>query len=197
MRNRRRQFIIEGNFQTRFMLRFIIVIVGGALLSAGALFGVLYFVNQVGGAGGIFSRARETAEGVTGIFQVVLFPVLISNFLILGVIIPYSLAQSHKIAGPIYRLEQSLELLLKGDMDFMITLRKKDEFKYLAQKMNAFIDFVRRNIGEVQLSHRVIQERVNKIEHYSKSDPPDLKAIRAELGELVRFFSERGKPFSY
>ena len=200
MKNRRRRLIIEGNFQTRFILRFILVIVGATLLSTGSLLGVFYFKYKYGDADLTSLIILVTPEGTTNVlslFQIVLVPILAANLLMLCIIIPYALAYSHKIAGPIYRFEQSLEFLLNGEMDFMIMLRKKDEFKYLASRMNALIDFMRRNVEDVRSSHRMIKERISKIERFIKADKINIKAIKSEVMELVRFFRERGKPFSY
>jgi hypothetical protein len=97
----------------------------------------------------------------------------------------------------VYRFEQSLDNLLRGEMDFIIQLRKKDEFKYLASKMNALIDYMRRNIHEVRSSHRLIQERVSKMDAIIRSEPVNLAALRREVVEITRFFRERGKPFTY
>jgi hypothetical protein len=200
MKNRRRRFIVEGNFQTRFMLRFVIIIIGATLLASGALLGVFFFKYQYGDADLSNLIILVSPEGVTrvsSLFQIVLVPVLVANLLVLCVIIPYSLVQSHKIAGPVYRFEQSMDNLLRGEMDFMVQLRKKDEFKYLASKMNALIDYMRRNIGEVRSSHRMVQERIAKIQAITKTEPLNLKELRSEIVELTRFFRERGKPFSY
>jgi methyl-accepting chemotaxis protein len=199
-KNRRKKYIIEGNFQTRFILRFVLVIVGATLLSAGALLGVFYLKYQYGEADFqnlIIMVSPEGTTDVASLFQVVLVPILVANLLILCIIIPYSLIYSHKIAGPIYRLEQSLDFLLKGEMDFIIVLRRKDEFKYLANKMNALIDYMRRNIGEVRLSYRMIQERAVKIQNMVKTPPVNIESLNMEIMELSRFFKERGKPFSY
>lgn len=200
MKHRRRRLIIEGNFQTRFILRFILVIVGATLLSTGSLLGVFYFKYKYGDADLTSLIIMVTPEGITNVlslFQIVLVPILAANLLMLCIIIPYALAYSHKIAGPIYRFEQSLDFLISGEMDFMIMLRKKDEFKYLANRMNALIDFMRRNVEEVRLSHRMIKERISKIERFIKADKINIKAIKSEIMELERFFRERGKPFSY
>jgi len=200
MKNRRRRFIVEGNFQTRFMLRFVIIIIGATLLASAALLGIFFFKYQHGEAdlsNLIILVSPEGGTKVSSLFQVVLIPVLVVNLLILCIVIPYSLVHSNNIAGPIYRFEQSLDNLLKGEMDFMVQLRKKDEFKYLASKMNALVDYMRRNIDEVRSSHRIIKERVAKIESLTKSGTLDVKGLRRELIELTRFFDERGKPFSY
>lgn len=199
-KNRRKKLIVEGNFQTRFMLRFVLVIVGATLLSSGALLGVFFFKYQYGGADLNNLIIMVTPEGTTDVgslFQIMLIPILVANLLVLCIIVPYALIYSHKIAGPIYRLEQSLDMLLRGEMDFIIVLRRKDEFKYLANKMNALIDYMRRNIGEVRLSYRMIQDRTAKIERYLRTDPVEFKGLTKEIMELDRFFKERGKPFSY
>ena len=141
-----------------------------------------------------------TPEGettVAGLFQVILMPLIAANLLVLCIVIPFSLLYSHKVAGPIYRLEQSMELLLNGDMDFIITLRKNDEFKYLADKMNALIDYMRRNISEVRASNRIVQDMVNRVDKLLKSEPVNLSLVKKEVLDMERFFKERGKPFSY
>jgi len=197
---RRRRFIIEGNFQTRFILRFVLVIVGATLLSTGAILGLFYFKYQYGGAdvNNILIMITEEGEtNVTGLFQIVLTPLIAANLLVLCIVVPFSLLYSHKIAGPIYRLEQSLDLLLNGDMDFIITLRKHDEFKYLADKMNALIDYMRRNVNEVRSSYRVVQDIIKKIAKLMQSGTVDIETLRQEVTYLERFFVERGKPFSY
>jgi hypothetical protein len=200
MKNRRKRYIVEGNFQTRFILRFILIIVGATLLAAGALLVVFFFKYQFGGAdlnNLVIMVSPEGTTDVSSLFQIILIPVLAANLLVLCVIIPYSLIYSHKIAGPIFRLEQSLDFLLRGEMDFMIILRKKDEFKYLASRMNALIDYMRRNVGEVRSSYRMIEGRISKIGQLLKNGTVDIKSLKKEVIELDRFFKERGKPFSY
>jgi len=119
-KNRRRRLIIEGNFQARFILRFILVIVGATLLSTGAILGLFYFRYHAGGAelnSLIIVITPEGETNVAGLFQVILTPIVGANLLVLCIVIPYSLVYSHKVAGPIYRLEKSMELLLDGDME--------------------------------------------------------------------------------
>jgi len=46
---------------------------------------------------------------------------------------------THKIAGPIYNMENKLEQLLEGETPPLIILRKGDELQELADKLNATI----------------------------------------------------------
>ena len=200
MKNKRRKYIIEGNFQARFILRFVLIIVGVALLSTGSILLLFYLKYQYGGAGESSIIIQVTPEGtsdVSSLFSVVFTPLIAANLLVLVISVPFSLLYSHKIAGPIYRLQQSFDLLLSGEMDFMITLRKRDEFKYLANKMNALIAYMRRNVAEVRSSYRLIRKRMGEIEKLANEDIIDVQAMKNEVIELERFFKERGEPFSY
>jgi len=49
-----------------------------------------------------------------------------------------TLVLTHRVAGPFYRFEKTLDEMMNGDISKKIILRKKDEGKELAQKMNAF-----------------------------------------------------------
>ncbi len=51
----------------------------------------------------------------------------------------YSVLHSHRIAGPIYRLKQSILRLQTGDYNFLVTFRQKDFLKDMAEEMNKFI----------------------------------------------------------
>lgn len=184
----------------RFILRFVLVIVGATLLSTGAILGLFYFKYQFGGAdlrNIIIVVTEEGTTDVSSFFKIILTPLLGANILVLCIIVPFSLFYSHRIAGPIFRLEQSIELLLGGEMNFVISLRKNDEFRYLADKMNALVDYMRRNIGEVRSSYRMIEEKVEKIRDIVQSGSIDPKSLGKEVLDLERFFIERGRPFNY
>jgi methyl-accepting chemotaxis protein len=45
---------------------------------------------------------------------------------------------THRFAGPIYRFEDSLDRMIHNDIYFQIHLRKNDEGKQLAEKINHF-----------------------------------------------------------
>lgn len=200
MMQRRKCLIVEGNFQARFILRFVLVIVGATILSTGAILGVFFFKYQFGGADLKNIIAVITEKGTTDVssfFNIILTLLIGANVLVLCIIIPYSLFYSHRIAGPIFRLERSIDLMLGGEMDFVISLRKNDEFKYLGDKMNSLIDYLRRNIGEVKSSYRLMEEKVKKMSDMIRSGNYDQQFLNKELLDLRRFFKERGTPFNY
>ncbi|MBN2354068.1 MAG: hypothetical protein JXD23_15965 [Spirochaetales bacterium] len=72
-------------------------------------------------------------------FELVLPPVIINNLLLMIVIIVVGVFYSHRIAGPIYRLEQDIGKVLRGERNVQIKTRKKDKLKPLAEQVNRLI----------------------------------------------------------
>ncbi len=76
-----------------------------------------------------------------------LMPVLNKVNVILAIAIPavfivifmVSLELSNRMAGPLYRIEKELDERIQGAKKGPIRLRKKDEFKTLAEKINRLI----------------------------------------------------------
>jgi hypothetical protein len=51
-----------------------------------------------------------------------------------------ALELSHRIAGPIYRLEKELDIMIAGKRQGPIKLRSRDELKALADKINKLME---------------------------------------------------------
>lgn len=76
-----------------------------------------------------------------------LMPVLHKVNLIIGITLPLlllllwfiALELSHRIVGPVYRIERELDERVAGAKTGPIILRKKDEFKVLVDKINKLI----------------------------------------------------------
>ena len=61
-----------------------------------------------------------------------------------------SMFLTHRFAGPIFRFEKSVEEMLRGNFDFEIRLRKKDEGKELAAMINRLINMISSNLREMR-----------------------------------------------
>jgi len=71
------------------------------------------------------------------------FRLLLFSFPILFVMLVLAVVFSHRIVGPIYRIERALDRLLQGeDVDF-IKFRRGDELQELGVKLNEFIRIVK------------------------------------------------------
>jgi len=54
---------------------------------------------------------------------------------------------SHRLAGPIYRLEKDLQEIAKGNFSIRIRFRKKDELKSIAEGINRILDEMERRLA--------------------------------------------------
>ncbi len=61
-----------------------------------------------------------------------------------------SILISHRIAGPLYHIELTLDKLIQGEDVELIRLRKNDELKELAEKINRLIPIIK-NSKETQI----------------------------------------------
>ncbi|MBU1888107.1 MAG: hypothetical protein KKB46_02810 [Candidatus Omnitrophica bacterium] len=60
------------------------------------------------------------------------------------------LVLSHRLAGPIYRLEKDLEDIAKGNFSIRIKFRKKDELKSIADGINRILDEMEKKVTNRQ-----------------------------------------------
>lgn len=81
-------------------------------------------------------------------YEIVLPPVLINNLLLMVIIIIVGIFYSHRIAGPIYRMEQDIMRVLSGERNVTIRLRKKDKLKPLAEQINKLIHELEKTRGK-------------------------------------------------
>jgi methyl-accepting chemotaxis protein len=129
---RRRNYFIKKELQGRYIFSFFVFVVAGgflltaifSLLSADTL--TIVYNNDTLQLGKTpFVLFREIL-GAHWIFVVTggVFVVVASLFI------------SHRVAGPLYRFEKSLEEMNGGNFNFEIRLRSKDEGKELARLLN-------------------------------------------------------------
>jgi methyl-accepting chemotaxis protein len=119
--------------------------------------------------------------------------ILISLLLITPLLVLIGMFLSHRIAGPIYRLEMALANISKGDMTAHITLRPKDELKPLAAGINAAIDALRSRIaserGVVDNLHKII----NELDRLAHAKPFELGPLTNEISRLKGKISDLDK----
>ena len=57
---------------------------------------------------------------------------------------------THRVAGPLYRVERSIDKMALGDLDFNMKLRKHDEGKDLAEAVNRLKNILASNIDSMR-----------------------------------------------
>jgi hypothetical protein len=135
MRKKRVQYLINKRMQLAFTARFLVVTV---LFSS--FIGFLAYVT-------IWPVASAFVP--KGLIELVKHQVIIRTILFsipaVVVIIAFGVVVSHRIAGPLYRIERTIDEAVRGEDVGFIRLRKKDEqeLKHLADRINKLIGLIK------------------------------------------------------
>lgn len=84
----------------------------------------------------------------------------------------------HRIAGPIYRLEQSIKEVTKGNYGLRIKFRKKDFFQEVDDSFNEMNAALEKRFKEKDELIEKIKEKVNTLQ----KDNPQTQELRKLLG---------------
>jgi signal peptidase II len=137
MKNQRklRNYLIKRKMQIRITVQFLAFTLVASLLSGGVVYLVLWPTLSRLITPDIFPVMRAN-------FVFILFwdAVLIALVIfIIGIII------THRIAGPLYNIENKLDKALKGEDIELIHLRKGDELQELSAKVNMLLQELKKS----------------------------------------------------
>ena len=175
--NRRKILIVDKGFQRKFILKFWLLISSSAILS-----GLLVYIFCGQSLTTVFRNSRltimSTADFIWPSF-------LLSSFVVIAVVgtatAIIALFISHRIAGPIYRMNKDLANFTSGHLKQVFRLRDKDEFASLVKTLN---DMAKKVGGDMA----TIKEEVNYLEKLSSEDLP--KRSQEHLKNLKRILNQ-------
>jgi methyl-accepting chemotaxis protein len=163
---KRTTIVVDKRFQFRFVATFLLIIILSLAFFSGGV-AVFYWIRYAAGDnvfnefiqiskqmprldadgkpmknadGSIVTESVTSPPEVGGRFKLVLPPILNNNLVIMIIISVLGIFYSHRIAGPVYRMQQDIEKALGGEKGVRVQLRKGDKLKDLATKVNALIE---------------------------------------------------------
>ena len=77
---------------------------------------------------------------------------------------------THRLAGPMFRLERAVDNMVSGQLNDVIYLREKDEGKELAAKLNQFNTKLSENISEIRKRSQNIDDLLAQYSSIEQSD---------------------------
>ena len=89
--------------------------------------------------GNVTGTRSEMIPGGSRI-ELILPSILFNNLLLVILISVVGVFYSHRIVGPVYRIEKDLARVIDGEKGLRIKLRKKDRLQLLAQQINRLIE---------------------------------------------------------
>ena len=132
MRPKRKKLYIKKEFQTDFSIKFLILIALESVLAIGLF---LYLSR-----GTVITGYSGSEIVIAGTGEYFLPTVLLANLALIGVTaiagFIIMVAYSHKIAGPLYRFEKSIDEMASGDLTSRFNLRSNDQLEELASRIN-------------------------------------------------------------
>ena len=176
----RRQYYIQRSFQRRFVLQFCALVIAGCALCAvlvclyaSRTLTTVFFQSKL--------RVLSTAD--------FLWPVLgastvIAVLLVGGIAVIRLLRISHKIAGPLYRFEQTAKAISAGDLRMQIRLRHKDELQEFSRSFNEMVGGLRDRVQSIKGPTKRLQHLLSDMHRLPTLPPELLRALQETQSEL-------------
>lgn len=140
---KRKQYFIQKTFQTKIIIRFVLILVLGSIITGMGL----YFLA----ANELETRLYTAHMTITNTREILLPTIILTTvivFILLALITIYTvLYLSHRIAGPLYKFEKITEEIGKGNLTVDVTLRKKDELTHLQNAFERMLESLQSKIG--------------------------------------------------
>ncbi len=184
---KRRNYFINKEFQGRTIFNYFLLLALGSLVFV-AIFS--FFSSNT------LSIVYENYQLRLGTTPGILFKKILSTqwlFIVLGglAVVFVTLHLTHRVAGPFYRFEKSLDQMIGRDISNTIVLRQKDEGKSLAEKINIFNAALSEQLTLIEDHNAKIAKAIESLEKdlsLRKEGEPDNDP--ADISRLIRIIKE-------
>ncbi len=175
MSNRRRTRVVNKPYQGRMILS--ISLFPSIGLAVGALL-VSVFCNRLSREAGQFDVELESLLPL--FLTVVGFLFAAGLFLVVN-----AMKISHQVAGPMYRISQSLRRMRHGDLNFKVGLRKGDHLDEIAEELNLLLDALNDNPFPGATTRAMALQNLDDDEVEAPDDSMDVNAVDAPVSTNV------------
>jgi methyl-accepting chemotaxis protein len=139
----RKQYLIDRRFQLKWAGRIFLLLFMVSFVVGWAIYYAVWdaTTSQLKGlvAQGVLSQSQILPVSST-IKSSIAFALLSRSAAILLILSILTIFLTHRIAGPIFKIKKIVRLVRGGQGSERIFLRKRDEFKDLAEDLNALLD---------------------------------------------------------
>ncbi|OQY52995.1 MAG: chemotaxis protein [Desulfobacteraceae bacterium 4572_89] len=174
-RFKRRNYFIDKEFQGKTIFNYFILLALGSILFVGIF---SFFSSNT------LSIVYDNYHLRLGTTPGILFKKILSTqwlFIVIGgiAVIFITMRLTHRVAGPFFRFEKSLDEMIEHDISNKIVLRQKDEGKDLALKINRFNSGLSEQltlIGElnstIAISARMLEKEISHAKQPKQQEQP-------------------------
>lgn len=175
---KRKQYIVAAKFQLRYIgLILMLVFLTGILCSY-----VVYYTSMMllgDKLANVYPQGR-----LISIVNMVNIRILMSLLLITPLVVVIGIYASHKIAGPIYRIERFLSGMASGEFSNQLTLRKNDELVSLAEGINIVSESIKTGIAQEKERITKANVALDSLRRIAQSKPVDQAALEGAIEKV-------------
>lgn len=165
--NRRKNYYIDRQFQTRFILKFCFLV-----MLASVLTGILMYYLNLQTTTVAFENLRVTVKTTADFIALAIFQILIIVSVFTSIAaIAVTLFTSHRIAGPVYKLMMEMGKMSRGDFSSPIRIRATDQLQKAASESEAMrvmvsgeLNAIKKAWGELKQDLGKVRDKVNENE---------------------------------
>ncbi|MBI9089264.1 MAG: methyl-accepting chemotaxis protein [Desulfobacterium sp.] len=164
---KRRNYFINKEFQGKYIFKYFLLVALGSILFS--LIFSFFSSNTLSIVYENYHLKIGTTPGIllTKMLSTQWFFIVIGG----GGTIVFTLFLTHRIAGPFYRFEKTLDAMVEKDLSQIIVLREKDEGKALAKQINGFNGMLSSDVNQMLKNAEKIKRCCEK------ADPDTLDKI--------------------
>lgn len=178
--------LLENAFKLRFGLKLcLFTLLGGAAVL------ILLYLTLSRSLGPSYGSAIYTIHDLKIRILPLIFASSYSIFMLAittGAIAIISVLFSHRIAGPLYRIEKNLESIASGDLTVNTRFRGMDQLNVLANDLNEMVrslNHTSRSVMDALEEVRAAEDRLRALLDMDTSTEADIKAAIEDLRQGV------------
>jgi methyl-accepting chemotaxis protein len=180
--HQKRIYFIQKGFQTKMILRFVSLLVVGAVISSMILY---FFAGDK-----LESSYYEAHSSIKSMWDILGTTVLATNFISL-VIISFAtvyvvLFLSHKIAGPLYKLEKNINEISNGNLDLHVYFREGDQIQSVGTALENMVNKLSERvkvISQVSTDISTVVERLQALKEKESVSGKDMDEMYKLLSQ--------------
>ncbi len=175
---KRTKYLVSTKFQLRYVGIILLLMLVTALICSYIIY---YTVMVLMGEklSNVYPQGRLIA-----IINDLNLKILFSLLLITPIVTAIGIYLSHKIAGPIYRIDKFLDDMVLGNLVSRIVLRKGDELMSVADKINILNDSLRATIGNQKSGMTKIAAELGQLKNMIDTKSGDITLLDRNIESL-------------
>lgn len=175
---KRTQYLVARKFQLKYVGLILVMVFITAIICSYVIYYTM-MLTMGDKLANVYPQGR-----LLSIVNMVNLRILLSMCLIVPLVVIIGIYASHKIAGPIYRIERFLGAMSEGDYSVPLILRRNDELISLATGINKVMDSMKATVKKERAVLAGITASLENLRRIAETRPIDNSALDKALDKI-------------